>query len=80
MHAIKDNFDVAIVDIPYGLFSPITLQEQIDIINTSRRISKKLVLITFEDMDNLVERAGFNILDKCCVTKNNFKRYISICE
>ena len=34
MHDIKEKYDVAIVDIPYGLYSPITSQEQKDIINT----------------------------------------------
>lgn len=81
MHTIKGEYDVAIVDIPYGLFSSVTLEEQINIIKTSRRIAKKLVLITFEDMDNLVISAGFNIVDQCCIHKNNnFKRYVSICK
>ena len=69
-----------IVDIPYGLYSPITVQEQVDIINTSRRIARRLVIITFEDMDNIIISAGFRILDKCYMTKGNMKREISICE
>ena len=80
MHDIKEKYDVAIVDIPYGLYSPITVQEQVDIINTSRRIARKLVIITFEDMDNIIISAGFRILDKCYMTKGNMKREISICE
>ena len=75
-----DDDDVAIVDIPYGLYSPITVQEQVDIINTSRRIARRLVIITFEDMDNIIISAGFRILDKCYMTKGNMKREISICE
>lgn len=80
MHNIRERYDVAIVDIPYGLYSPITLQEQKDIINTSRRIARKLVIITFEDMDNIITSAGFKILDKCYMIKGNMKREISICE
>ena len=80
MHNINEVFDVAIVDIPYGLYSPITSQEQKDIINTSRRIARRLVIITFEDMDNIIISAGFRILDKCYMTKGNMKREISICE
>ena len=80
MHNIRERYDVAIVDIPYGLYSPITSQEQKDIINTSRRIARKLVIITFEDMDNIIISAGFRILDKCYMTKGNMKREISICE
>ena len=80
MHDIKEKYDVAIVDIPYGLYSPITVQEQVDIINTSRRIARKLVIITFEDMDNIITSAGFKVLDKCYMIKGNMKREISICE
>ncbi len=80
MHNINEVFDVAIVDIPYGLFSPVTLKEQVDIINTSRRIARKLVIITFEDMDNLITSAGFKIVEKCYMTKGNMMRQISICE
>lgn len=80
MHNINETFDVCILDIPYGLFSPITQKEQIDIIKTARRITKKrLVIITFENMDNFIKEAGFKIINKCSVSKNNFKRYISIC-
>lgn len=80
MHDINEIFDVAILDIPYGLYSPITLKEQIDIINTARRITRKLVIITFEDMDNLIISAGFKILDKCYMAKGSMKREIVICE
>ncbi len=80
MHNIRERYDVAIVDIPYGLYSPITSQEQKDIINNSRRIARKLVIITFEDMDNIITSAGFKVLDKCYMIKGNMKREISICE
>lgn len=79
MHNIEEVFDVAIVDIPYGLFSPITLEEQIKIIEKSRKIAKRLIIITFEDMDNLLVNAGFKIIDKCYMIKGNVKREISIC-
>lgn len=80
MHDINEIYDVAIVDIPYGLYSPITIQEQVNIINTSRKIARRLVIITFEDMDNIIISAGFRIIEKCYMTKGNMKRKISICE
>jgi predicted RNA methylase len=80
MHEIKEHFDVAIVDIPYGLFTPITLEKQCDIIKTARRIADKLVIITFEDMDKALISEGFAIVDHCHVIKGNFIRTISICH
>lgn len=80
MHHIEDKFDVSIIDIPYGLFSPTTLEEQVDIMKTARRISDKMIIVTFEDMDKHIVSAGFNIIDRCHISKGKFKRYIAICE
>lgn len=80
MHEIEEHFDVAIVDIPYGLFTPITLEEQCKIIKTARRIADKLVIITFEDMDKAIISEGFEIIDQCHVSKGSFIRTISICH
>ncbi len=80
MHTIKENYDSSIVDIPYGLFSHITKDQQQDIIDTARRISKKMILITFEDLDYMVEKSGLKIVDRCAVTKGSFKRYVLVCE
>ena len=80
MHQIRDHFDVAIVDIPYGLFTPVTLEEQAAIIRTARRIADRMVLISFEDMDETVTGAGFRIIDRGRVLKGKFVRYIRVCE
>ncbi len=80
MHNINEHFDVAIVDIPYGLFTPITLDKQCEIIKTARRIADKLVIITFEDMDKYIVSEGFKIVDHCRIIKGNFIRSISVCQ
>lgn len=80
MHTIKDTFDAAIVDLPYGLFSPTTLKEQVDIIKTTRRIANKAVIVTLENMDEHILSCGFNIVDKCHVSKGKFTRHITICK
>lgn len=80
MHNIKEKYDVAIIDLPYGVFTPTTLEEQTALMKTARRITKKLVIVTFEDMDKHIIDAGFDILNKCYVCKGKFKRYINICE
>lgn len=80
MHDIKEIYDAAIIDIPYGLFTPITHDEQIAIINTARKITKKLVLVAFEDMSEQIKKSGFTIKDLCYVCKGKFKRHIYICK
>ena len=79
MHKIKDKYDSAIIDIPYGLFSPVTLEEQKAIIHTARNICEKMVIVTFEDMEKFIVEAGFSGIDKCVVPKGNFKRHILVC-
>lgn len=79
MHAIQEHFDVAIIDIPYGLFTPVTLEQQKAIITTAHRIADKVVIITFEDMEEVIISAGFTIVDRCRMTKGYFKRCISVC-
>ena len=79
MHKIKDKYDSAIIDIPYGLFSPVTLEEQKAIIHTARNICEKMVIVTFEDMEKFNVEAGFSVIDKCVVPKGNFKRHILVC-
>ena len=80
MHNIEEKYDVAIIDLPYGVFTPTTLEEQTALMKTARRIANKLIIVTFEDMDKYIIEAGFNILNKCNVCKGKFKRYINICE
>lgn len=80
MNNITEEYDVAIIDLPYGLFTPTTIEEQTALIKSARRMSKRLVIVTFEDMDKEIIDAGFSIVDKSYVCKGKFKRYINICE
>ena len=80
MHNIKKSYDSSIVDIPYGLFSHTSEDEQRKIIETARRISKRMVMISFEEHDLMIEEAGFKIIYQCIVTKGKFKRFIVVAE
>ena len=79
MHMIQAHFYAAIVDIPYGILTPITKKEQQAILKTARKISDRLVLVTFENMDTEIQQAGFSISDRGIVTKGSFVRYVHIC-
>ncbi|PRR81104.1 TRM11 family SAM-dependent methyltransferase [Clostridium vincentii] len=80
MHTIEEQFDVAIIDMPYGIFTPTTVEKQNELIKSVSQFCKKLVLVTITNMDVVLNLEGFNIVDKCSVNKNNFKRYITVCE
>lgn len=80
MHTIEKHYDVAILDIPYNLYSSITSDEQIALIKTCGRIADELVLISYEQLDEMVENAGFKIIEKCGLHKIKMQRYIYLCE
>lgn len=80
MNEIEEKYDTAIIDLPYGLFTPTTIEEQTSLIRSARRISTRLVIVTFEEMNDCITDAGFKIVDKSYVCKGKFKRYINICE
>lgn len=80
---LNDHYQAAIIDLPYNLYTPITPEEQYQIIESSRKICDRLVLVTFEKMDQEIQRAGYQIIGKCFRQKGErgkFGRYIYICN
>jgi len=78
----KGHYDIAIIDIPYNLYTPITYKEQCDIINSARKLCNKLVLVSYEQMDQEIKQAGFEIRNRILRKKTEFVkfgRYIYVC-
>jgi tRNA (guanine10-N2)-dimethyltransferase len=80
LHDIRDHYEVAIVDIPYGIYHEVTPEEQRAIILTTRRIANRMILVSWENMDGMVRDAGFAVLDKVMVPKGRMIRQVSICK
>jgi tRNA G10 N-methylase Trm11 len=80
MNDIQNKFNVAIVDLPYGIFTQITPEEQLSIMESTRRIAERMVIITFEDMEQQITSVNFHIDDRCTVSKGTFKRHIYLCS
>lgn len=77
---ITDSYDVAIIDMPYNLFSSTTPEEQLSILQHARRFASKVVIITIEAMDDMIAEAGFVITDRCVAKKRSFSRHIVVCS
>jgi len=80
---INEDYDVAIVDLPYGNFSQFDLEKQLEIIRQAKRISKRLVLVSSKNIADKLLDEKLNIIDYCKVYKTErreFARYIWICE
>ncbi len=80
---IDDIFDASIVDLPYGNFSLKNDENQLKIIRNAKRISKKIVLVSSEDIRDELAKENLKIIDHCKIGKNakgDFLRYIWVCE
>ncbi|MFI8684992.1 TRM11 family SAM-dependent methyltransferase [Rossellomorea sp. NPDC077527] len=76
---VTGSYDVAVIDLPYNLCSVITDEEQLDMLRSARRFAERVVIVTLEDVDSNVEKAGFDIVDRCEVSKGRFVRQILVC-
>ncbi|MBC8079355.1 MAG: methyltransferase domain-containing protein [Gorillibacterium sp.] len=77
---IDTTYDVAVLDMPYNLFSKTTPEEQFSLLKESRRIASKVVVVTIETIDEMIENAGLTIVDRCVAKKGNFSRQIIVCK
>ncbi|WP_379155429.1 TRM11 family SAM-dependent methyltransferase [Paenibacillus sp. sgz5001063] len=77
---IEDHYDVAIVDMPYNLYSRITPEEQLAILVHTRRIADRVVIVAIEAVDEMIAEAGFTIIDRCIAKKGAFSRHLMLCE
>ena len=77
---VVDDYDVAIIDMPYNLFTHITPEDQLEILKEARRFTKKVIVVTIETIDHMVEEAGFVITDRCVAKKGHFIRQVLVCE
>ena len=77
---VTKNYDATIIDMPYNLYTHATPEEQLSIIKNARPFSKKLVVVTIDNIDHMIKEAGFNIIDRCVAKKGIFSREILVCK
>lgn len=83
MHDIVEKYDVCIMDIPYGLYSNCSYEEQLNLLKSAHKFSKKLVLVTLKKMDEELMNIGYNVENCCEVGKNetfSMIRYVTVCR
>lgn len=78
MRNIHKLYDVAIVDLPYNLFTQSSMEDQIEIIKKTKEIAKKAIIISFQEIDEVFQEIGFTIAYKVVVPKNKVKRVINV--
>ncbi|WP_028550919.1 TRM11 family SAM-dependent methyltransferase [Paenibacillus sp. UNC451MF] len=73
------HYDAAIIDLPYNLCSVLSVEEQLEMLKSARRLADRAVIVATEIIDEAVEQAGFDIIDWCQVKKGSFVRHILVC-
>nr|WP_268748374.1 hypothetical protein [Gracilibacillus boraciitolerans] len=79
----EGHYDVAIIDMPYNFFCQATPEEQYAIIKHAKRIADRVVILTIEDMDEMILIAGFTIVDRGVANKGKkalFSRQVIVFE
>lgn len=77
---VTGSYDVAIIDMPYNLCSVLAPEVQLEMLESARKFAKKLVVVTLEPIDSVLEKAGFVIVDRCVAKKWTLTREVIVCE
>ncbi len=79
IHHLEGQWDAAVLDLPYGLFTPVKPGQVAALIRRARRIAHRVVFLAFEDLRAVIEEAEFRILDQCQVTRGRLVRHVYLC-
>lgn len=77
---ITNVYDGAIIDLPYNIFTHTSDEQLFHIFQSARKIAKRVLFITIDEVDNYLTECGFIVVDECIVKKRHFKRQILLCE
>ncbi len=77
---VTAHYDTAVIDMPYNHFSHTTPEAQLSLLQHTRRIAKRAVIVSVGDIDDMLAEVGFTIKDRCTTNKGNFVRQIIVCS
>ncbi len=80
---ISEQYDAAILDLPYNLSSRVTESDIVHIVESAAKVADRLVIVSTSDISDVIIQTGFNVADHCCVRKSGkktFARQIWVCE
>jgi len=74
---IEESYDIAILDLPYGHFAYFSDLDKLKLLNETKRISKKALIVSNSEISKLIISTGYNITKQAKIKKTNtFSRFI----
>lgn len=80
MRNLNKVYDVVIMDIPYGVYSPFTYQQQLELLQGAKCLGDRLLLVSHIDMSEDLINLDYQILDQASITKGSFQRFMTLCK
>ncbi|WP_230986492.1 TRM11 family SAM-dependent methyltransferase [Cohnella fermenti] len=78
---IREEYDAAVIDLPYNHVTRISEDSERLILREARRIARRAVVISHRDIAKELAEAGFAIEDRCEARKgSSFVRHIAVCR
>ncbi len=80
---LEKKYDAAIIDLPYNHFTYAAEDTAQHIIESTTKITNRMVIVSTSDIKDIIEDLGFQIIDFCSIGKSgkvNFARKIWVCE
>lgn len=75
---IQGSYDTAVADLPYGVLSTIDTDTYFRILKNLRRVSERAIILSAEDISDIIASEGFNIVEKCIAHKGGVDRHITV--
>ncbi len=80
---LTQKYDAAIIDLPYNLYSYSDDVITSNIIESTVKLSSRIVIVSKSDIEAVIKKSGLKIIDFCTVEKRGrsmFTRSIWVCE
>ncbi|MEJ6681991.1 MAG: hypothetical protein QNL21_07850, partial [Flavobacteriales bacterium] len=80
---LTQKYDAAIIDLPYNLYSYSDDAITSNIIESTVKLSSRIVIVSKSDIEAVIKKSGLKIIDFCTVEKRGrsmFTRSIWVCE
>ena len=77
---VTEHYDVAIIDLPYNVFTAASREDQQVIIEHANRIADKVIIVTIESVDDILAQLNMRVIDRGFARKQSFEREIIVCH